>query len=67
MVVGLDFIFQVFGAVCAKASWLIRGSPYSSVWLEQKVVSGGDRWGKWLEIRPERRLGPHLIQAEDLD
>lgn len=60
--VGLDFIFQVVGAACAKAPRLVRGNTNSSMWLEQKAVRGGDRWGEWLEIK--RNLRPDLAQAE---
>ena len=60
---GLDFIFQVVGAACAKAPWLVRGNTNSSMWLEQKAVSGGDRWGEWLEIK--RNLRPDLAQPEE--
>lgn len=42
MVFGLDSIFQVAGAARAKALWLVRGTPNSSIWLQQKVVSGRD-------------------------
>lgn len=41
MVLGLDFVFQVVGAAGAKALWVVRGTPKSSMRLEQKVVSGG--------------------------
>lgn len=50
-VFGLDFIFQIAGAVHAKASWIVKGNTKSSMQLEQKVVSGGDRCGEWLEVK----------------
>lgn len=54
---GLGFIFQVVGAACAKALWLVRVAPNSSMWLEQKVVNGRDGWAAWLEMTPERKVG----------
>lgn len=57
MVLGAEFIFQVVGAACAKALWLVRVAPNSSMWLEQKVGSGRDGWAAWLEMRSERKGG----------
>lgn len=61
MVFGLDFIFQVIGAACAKALWFVRGTPNSSLWLGQKVVSGRDGWDGWLEIKPEKKAGARSV------
>lgn len=49
---------MVFGLDLSSTSLEQHVQRHRGLRLEQKVVSGGNRWGDWPEVRPERKLGP---------